>query len=425
MKPRRLKLAAIGCGSRTYTYFRLAATQPELYEVVAAADRTPARRARARRASENPEFQEFSDDVAILAVPKLADVMIIGTQDAYHFEHASAALRKGYDLLLEKPISTNLRDVLALEKLAAELGRRVLVCHVLRYTPFYRRVKEIVASGMLGEIVSFEASEGVEPWHQTHSYVRGHWAVVEKSTPMIIAKSCHDLDIFSWLVDSPCLSVGSFGGIMHFNSAHAPAGAPARCTDGCPVAESCNYNAHRYLTDQKPWLGAIYDYAKTATDEEITDWLRTSPWGRCVYRCDNTAVDHQTVNMSFASGATGVFTMTAFSAGRDLAIFGTKGRLLSGERMLRTAGYDIVVEEFHTGQLKGVTLDAEQEGGHGGGDAGLVQALHTEMNRPRAEDMESSLQRSVESHLMGFAAEEARVSGRLIELAEFRWRHGV
>lgn len=424
MGNRRLKLAAIGCGSRTFIYFELAAKQPELYEVVAAADHNATRRTKARALSQNPQFQEFYDDEAILAVPRLADVMIIATQDAYHFAHASAALRKGYDLLLEKPISTNLSNVLSLERLARELGRKVLVCHVLRYTPFYRRVKKLIGSGVLGEIVSFEATEGVEPWHQAHSFVRGHWSVVEKATPMIIAKSCHDLDIFSWLVDSPCRSLGSYGGISHFNAVHAPVGAPARCTDGCPVSANCLYDAHRYITDQKPWLEIIYDRAKFATVEEIIEWLRTSPWGRCAYRCDNTAVDHQTVNMSFSSGATGVFTMTAFSEGRDLAIFGTKGRLFAGERVKRIAGCDIVVEEFQTKKFERTVIDFDKDGWHGGGDAGLMRMLHGEMNRERAEDMESSLQRSVESHLMGFAAEEARISGRLIELDEFRRRHG-
>lgn len=424
MTPQRLKLAAIGCGSRTFIYFELAAKQPNLYEIVAAADHSPARLAKARALSQNPAFREFHDDVAILAEPKLADLMIIATQDAFHFGHASAALRKGYDLLLEKPISTNLRDVLALEKLARDLGRRVTVCHVLRYTPFYRKVKAIIASGVLGEIVSVEATEGVEPWHQSHSFVRGHWSVMEKSTPMIIAKSCHDMDILSWLIDSPCTALGSFGGIQHFRAEKAPAGAPQRCTDGCPVGDTCLYNAHRYLGDQKRWLDVIYDRAKTATDAEITDWLRTSPWGRCVYHCDNTAVDHQTVNLNFASGATCTFTMTAFSEGRDLAIFGTKGRLLSGERVKKTAGCDLVVEVFATRKLERITIDLEKDGGHGGGDAGLIRALHAEMSKPRPEDMESSLQKSVESHVMGFAAEESRRTGRTLDLAEFRQAYG-
>ncbi|MEI7551824.1 MAG: Gfo/Idh/MocA family oxidoreductase [Verrucomicrobiota bacterium] len=420
MNPKRLRLAAIGCGSRTFIYFELAAQRPDLYEIVAAADHTPARRAKARALSQNPNFREFTDDGAILAEPQLADIMIIATQDAFHFAHASAALRRGYDLLLEKPIATNLRDVLALEQLARELGRKVLVCHVLRYTPFYRRVKEIIASGVLGSIVSVEATEGVEAWHQGHSFVRGHWSVMAKSTPMIIAKSCHDLDILSWLVDSPCEALGSFGGILHFRPEQAPAGAPARCTDGCPAGETCLYNAHRYLTDQKRWLDVIYDRAATATDAEILAWLGTSPWGRCVYRCDNTAVDHQTVNLSFASGATGTFTMTAFSQGRDLAIFGTKSRLLAGERVKRTAGCDFVIEDHATHTLQRSDLAVEASGGHGGGDAGLVQMLHAEMSKARAADMESSLEKSVESHVMGFAAEESRRTGRTLRLDEVR-----
>ena len=162
------------------------------------------------------------------------------------------------------------------------------------------------------------------------------------------------------------------------------------------MGETCLYNAHRYLGDRKNWLEIIYDRAKTATDAEIVGWLKTSPWGRCVYHCDNTAVDHQTVNMSFANGATGTFTMTAFSEGRDLAIFGTKARLLAGERVKRTAGCDIVIDDHATHTLQRIPIDHEKDGWHGGGDAGLVRSLHAEFSKARAEDMESSLQRSVE-----------------------------
>jgi predicted dehydrogenase len=416
-----LRLAAIGCGNRTQVYLALAARLPDRYVITAAADRNPPRLARVRELACNPEFQEFSDANALLAEPPLADLMIIGTQDADHFAHATAALRRGYDLLLEKPIATSVSDMLAVEKLARDLGRRVIVCHVLRYTPFYRKVQELVARGTIGKLVAFEATQGIGPWHQAHSYVRGHWSVAEKSTPMTVANSCHDLDIISWLADAPCTQVSSFGGLAHFRADQAPAGAPARCTDGCPVAATCPYDAHRYLTDKKThWLNLVYDRATTASDAEIIGWLRTSKWGRCVYHCDNTTVDHQAVNLQFANGITGNFTLTAFSEGRDLALFGTKGRLLAGSRVKHITGHDILFDDFTQNTAVPISIPTNQDGWHGDADSALMYDLPTELQKTNATDMLTSIERSVDSHLMGFAAEVSRQTGRSVDLAVFR-----
>jgi predicted dehydrogenase len=229
-----LTLVGIGCGGRTRTYCDLAAKQPHRYQVVAAADPDAERVDLVRASSRNPGFRGFASADACFAAGKLGDVAIIGTQDAYHVEPALKALELGYDLLLEKPVAPDPADVLRIRDTAARLGRRVLVCHVLRYSPFYVKVKELVASGVLGEIVTIDAREGVWDFHQAHSYVRGHWAKTKDCSPMIIAKSCHDLDIISWLVDKPCARVSSFGSLRHFTPANRPAGAPARCTPGCP-----------------------------------------------------------------------------------------------------------------------------------------------------------------------------------------------
>lgn len=350
---KRLRLAGIGCGGRTKTYLGLAALRPDSFEVVAAADPLPKRVADVKELSRNPAFRSFDSDTSILAEDKLADIMVIGTQDSYHVAPAIAAMKKGYDLLLEKPIAPTLREVASIEKAARELKRRVLVCHVLRYSPFYVRVKQIIDSGILGDIITLEAKEGVGAWHQSHSFVRGHWGVVEKSTPMIIAKSCHDMDLISWLMGRRCESVSSYGALTHFTAANAPAGAPARCTDGCPVGSSCIYNAMHYAGRQRGWLQWVYDQEKGATVEQIRDWLKTSPWGRCVYRCDNTAVDHQVVNLRFAGAATASFTMTAFSSGRDIEIFGTKARLIGGEFLQHSSDHaDIIVHQHDCGNVQ-------------------------------------------------------------------------
>jgi predicted dehydrogenase len=409
-----LRLAGIGCGGRTRTYMSLASRLPELYQIAGAADPVASRIDLLEKECGSPaRFRRFISDTELLAAEKFADVMIIGTQDALHADPCIAAMEKGYDILLEKPIATTPCDILKIQSAAERLGRKVLVCHVLRYTPFYRKAREIVESGLLGEIVSINATEGVGDFHQAHSYVRGHWSVVEKATPMIIAKCCHDLDIILWLMRDHCTRVASFGGLHYFNQANAPAGAPARCTDGCPHAKDCRYDAHLYIEKYRDsWLSYIYDKAASASKEEILDWLSKSNWGRCVYNCDNTAVDRQVVAMEFQRGGTATLTMTAFENGRHLEIFGTKGVLRGGEAVRSMSGADMILR-IHGKDSTTINLDAMEGGydGHGGGDMGLVLALHDEMSREKPAEMTSSLAVSVESHLIGFAAEASRQSG--------------
>jgi predicted dehydrogenase len=429
---KRLKLAGIGCGGRTRTYLSLAAERMnQQFEVVAAADPRIERAEWLRRYAEDKTgFRVFSSDAALLAEDKLADIVVIGTQDSYHVKPCIEAMRKGYDVLLEKPISPNLTEVIALEREAVKLGRRVVVCHVLRYAPFYRKVKEIIASGALGEIRSLNATEGVGPWHFAHSYVRGHWRNKSLSSPIIIAKSCHDMDIISWIMDDECVSASSFGSLSYFNSAHAPSGAPARCTDGCPHVATCRYNALRYLDSERKWLQYVFDTegakvaeGASASDDEVREWLKTSNWGRCVFRCDNDAPDHQTAQFLFKSGQTATFTVTAFDGGRNLEIYGTKGCLKGGHALRHQAGTDadILVMDHQTGRTTRHCVDVREGGydGHGGGDHGLVSHLYAEMTKKNPAEIESSITRAIQSHIMGFAAEESRVTGETIEIAEF------
>jgi predicted dehydrogenase len=417
-----LDLACIGCGARAQTYTQLAARQPDRFRIVAGADPVPERVEKIRRTSGYPGFRGFASAEAILSAGKLADVMIVATQDNDHFEHCRGALQGGYHVLLEKPISTRMEQVLEIERLARQTGRRVMVCFVLRFAAFYRKVKEIIESGALGEIVSLQASEGVHPWHQAHAFVRGHWSVTGKSSPMILSKCCHDTDILHWLAGRRCTRVASFGTLGFFRPERAPAGAPARCTDGCPVGDTCPYNALRYTTDMRsPWLSMVYDRAADATAEEIAAWLRTSPWGRCVYRCDNDVVDRQALALEFEGGITGTFTMTAFAFGRHLEVCGTQGVLKGGESYRQHFGAHLILLP-HQGDPTRYTVQAEDGGYelHGGGDAGLVHALYGEMTQPPDVALAADLDSTVHSHAIAFAAEESRLTGRVVDLG--RWR---
>ena len=423
--PGILRLACIGCGARAQTYTALLSAKPELFQIVAGADPVPERVEKIRRVSGSAGFRGFASAEALLAAGKLADVVVIATQDNAHYQNCKAALRLGYNVLLEKPISTTVEQVLEIERLATQANRRVMVCFVLRFAAFYRKVKEIIRSGALGDIVSIQASEGVNPWHQAHSFVRGHWSVAGKSSPMILSKCCHDTDIVHWLVGRPCARIASFGSLGFFRPENAPAHAPARCTDGCPEAHSCAYSALRYTTDmRRPWLAMVYDRAQDATVEEITSWLRASPWGRCVFHCDNDAVDRHVLAMEFEGGITGTFTMTAFATGRHLEICGTRGVLKGGESYRQHFGTHLVLLP-HEGEPTRYTVQAEDGGYelHGGGDAGLANALYGEMTKPPGAPLEAGIESTVHSHLIAFAAEEARLTGRTLDLAQWRQAH--
>jgi len=418
----RLRLAAVGLGARSSIYLGHAADMPDKYEVVAGADPDPDKCRYVAGLSKNPKFRTFPDDRAILAEPKLADVMIIGTQDRQHREHAITAMEKGYDLLLEKPIATNMEDVLAVESAALRLSRKVMVCHVLRFSPMYAKVKTILDSGRIGRILSINALEGVGAFHHAHSYVRGKWSVTAKSSPMIVAKSCHDLDLLHWLTGEDYRAVSSFGSRDYFRVENAPEGAPARCHEGCPVNGSCAYDAEHYATGQAKFIREVNPLLDTP--EAIRSWVRPSPWGRCVYRCDNDTVDHQVVNLLFESNITATFTMTAFARGRGIEVFGSKGTIRAGAFCKANTGDDIVVTALDANEGEDISLETYTGGyeGHGDADLGLMQELYDEMHQPGPEQMRTSIQNSVLSHVMGFAAEESRKTGQTVRLDEFRKR---
>lgn len=420
-----LKIACIGCGARAQTYSAIAARRPDLFQIVAGANRGKERLEKLRLISGRPDFRGFASANEFLAAGKIADVVIVATQDNDHYAHCKAALEVGYHVLLEKPIATEVQQVLEIERIARQKNLRVMVCFVLRFAAFYRKAREIIDSGALGEIISLQANEGVMPWHQAHSFVRGHWSVAGRSSPMIMSKCCHDTDIIHWLIGRRCVRVASFGSLRHFRPENAPAGAPARCTDGCPAGTTCPYNALRYTTDMREtWLPMVFDRAREADTAEIVAWLQTSPWGRCVYRCDNDVVDRQVLAMEFEGGVTGTFTMTAFEHGRHIEIYGTRGVLKGGETYHRHFGAHLILFP-HEGEPVRYTVKTEDGGYalHGGGDPGLVAALYDEMRQAVDKPFAAGLDSTVHSHLIAFAAEEARLTGQTVNIDEFRRRH--
>ena len=405
-----MTLAIAGCGSRGRTYARLAhEIGRERYRIVAVADHKEESR-REIEAWCEPETRTFGSVEEMLAGPRLAETMIIATQDQHHHGHALAALEQGYHLLLEKPIGCTAQECREIYQRARELDRRIVVCFVLRYTPLFRTMRRMLDSGVIGKLITMQHFEGVEPFHQTHSFVRGHWSKPEESTPMIVAKCCHDTDLLTWFAGAPFESVASTGELTWFRPENAPAGAPARCTDGCTHSPGCRYDAHRYLTDKRNWLDMVLPGASRMAEAEILEFLRTSPWGRCAWRCDNGAVDHQTLSIRFQNGVTATLTMTAFEYGRRLRLMGTEGVLecvpaTEGGAAIWLRGHDSSTPER-------VPIDEPASGGyagHGGGDFGIMDALSGMI---RGEDRPCAS--ALDSHLLAFGAEEARLSGEVV-----------
>ncbi len=344
----------------------------------------------------------------LLKQPKLADILCICTPDDCHVTQAVAALEKGYHLLLEKPIATTPEDCSAVREAALKSGKTVVVCHVLRYTPLYSEVKRIIDTGEIGDIVTLNAIERVMYWHQAHSFVRGNWRNKELSAPMILAKSCHDMDIIRFLMGKKCVSVSSFGNLYHFKEENAPEGSTARCKD-CPV-EGCVYNAYDFylplVKEDSTWWPANI-LAADPTKENIRKACDEGPYGRCVYRCDNNVVDHQVVNMLFEDGATANFTMTAFtnSGERGITVMGTKGEIRADFKENIIHVYPYGKEERHI-DVRTLTNDFS---GHGGGDIVMLRNLIESVRNDEPPFFQ--IAESVESHFMAFAAEESRLNG--------------
>lgn len=417
-----ITIAIAGMGNRGWeTYASALKKLPEQAEITAIAEWDPQKRQEAAKDLNLPPERCFASAEELLEQDKLADVLLVCTQDRQHVDHAIPAMEKGYHILMEKPISPSPEKCRELLEVSRRTGRKVVVCHVLRYSPFYRKIKEILDSGMLGELMTIQSIENVGYWHQAHSFVRGNWRNSESTSPMILAKCCHDMDLMVWLSGKRCEKVSSFGSIGHFSPEHAPEGAAKRCLDGCLAKENCPYDAEKIYISNKStgvahghngWPCSILDIHPT--EESIRRALETGPYGRCVYFCDNNVVDHQVVNLEMEDGLTINFTMTGFTGdgGRFTKYMGTRGSMIADLQAktirIMPFGQDMILYDFNQTE--------EDMAGHGGGDEVLVKEF-LDYIRGAQPDGITSLEVSIESHLIAFAAEESRVNGgRCIEI---------
>jgi predicted dehydrogenase len=409
----------VGAGVRgLYVYGPYALAYPDEVQFVAVAEPEPTRRAHFAQAHDIPLERQFATWEDLMAKGQIADTLFNMTQDPLHYRSTLAALETGYDVLLEKPMTTRLADTVHLVQTAERHGRLLQVCHVLRYTPFFATLHDILAAGRLGDIVTVEHRENVIYWHMAHSYVRGNWCQTSSASPMVLAKCCHDLDILYWNFGRPVQRLHSFGSLLHFRPENAPPGATLRCTDGCPAAEQCPFDARRlYLNpDYNGWpVVALTDDLSLPARLQA---LETGPYGRCVYHCDNDVVDHQTVNMEFRGGASAVLFMHGHSheEARTMRYDGTRATLRG--RFDYQAGC-LEIYDHLTNRREELAIPAAASG-HGGGDFGVVRSFIRAV-RGQAAAL-TTARESLESHLLAFAAEESRLQGVVVNMDAFRQR---
>ena len=405
-----MKFAIIGFGGRGSTYAHF--IQYYGSELVAVCDPDITKKEAAMEYG-MPEGAFYTDEDKFFAQGKIADALVIATLDDIHYRQTMKALELGYDILLEKPIAMTLSECEQIRDKAIETGSKVVVCHVLRYSPFYNKVKEILDTGAIGDIVCVELTENIGYYHYAHSYCRGNWRNTDVSTPLILAKNCHDTDMICWLIGKKCLAVNSFGSLKYFKEEYAPEGSTAYCFD-CPHKESCRYSCfYIYNNEEYEKEAGLAKHGRLGDSKEEIDKNLSNPenlLARCVYRCDNNVADNQIVNMLFEDNVIAQLKSIAFTNDlrRILTIHGTEGLLYfapTGERA-------VIVEK-----LNGETVSHPVEllkGGyahHGGGDVGIISQFIEYIETGKPTKNITDIATSVMGHKVAFLAEESRLNG--------------
>lgn len=408
-----MRFALIGAGQRGMIYAQYAYFKKGV-EIVAVVEPHEERRQIAAKMFNIPEENCFVRAEDFFAKGRMCEALILASMDKDHYAQAMAALDCGYDLLLEKPISPDPKECMLIGRKAKELGRKIIVCHVLRYTNFFSKLKEIVDSGELGKVIAIQHSENVGNFHIAHSFVRGNWRRSDETSPIIMQKSCHDMDILTWLVGSEARRIASFGSLRHFKAENAPEGSAMRCLD-CKVSDQCQYNALRaYLPVRGGWPAVLL--GPDQSEEGIRKALETSPYGRCVYHCDNDVCDHQVSIIEFKNGVNVSFTLSGFTNRmcREIKIMCEYGEIAGCDD-----GDQIEITRFNSNQVEQITKTrirtAQVEGFHGGGDSLLMEDFIDNLENSAAES-KTAIERSIESHVMAYAAELSRVTGTVVDV---------
>lgn len=409
-----IKVALVGAGSRGMdAYASYALKNPHEIKFIAVSEPNEERRKKFSQYHEVDKEMQFSSWESLLEEPKLCEAILICTQDRQHFEPTMKALQKGYKILLEKPMSPYPLETLRMAEEAERLGSTMMICHGMRYSTYYSTLKTLIDNEKIGRVMSVQWNENVGYWHHAHSFVRGNWRNSNESSPMILQKSCHDMDMLQWLINGECIKVSSFGNLTYFKEENAPEGSTDRCIDGCRVEHDCPFSAIKmYLNEIDEWPQNVVSAEPTL--EARMKALREGPYGRCVYRCDNNVVDHQVVNLLFDNDVTVTFTMSAFTneVSRTFKIMGTTGEI-RGDHLKN----EIEIKHFSGKREK--VIPERVEGGHDGADTLIMRDFVKLVEDNESNKEKTSGMRSAKSHLIAFAAEKSRLSGRNITLKDY------
>ncbi len=462
-----VKAVMNGAGSRgMYAYGKYAEDNPDRLDFIAVAEPDDYKRKDFQKRHNIPDNKAFSswEEMMNEDVGKLAEVAFICTPDLLHYEPAMRALGLDYNLVLEKPIAPKIKQCREIEQLAKQKKKFVQVCHVLRYTDFWKKVKEIVDSGEIGKIIHYEHSENVSFWHFAHSYVRGPFCHTDHSAPFILAKTCHDLDLMYWIMGEKSRNVKATGGLTHYCEENAPEGAPERCIDGCPVSDSCPWYAPRFYIRALPFLQIgthshnrfVRFFSKLLLKSKgllkflsvfipplknFINWqhwpatvmtndtslegkrkaLRETPYGKCVYHSHNNQPDHIVSTYEFPNGKVASLISTGLSdlEGRELRIFGTKGTIRG---YFRYNGEKLWVRDLRHTKTRIIHESGIHIEGHGGADRAMMDSFTSFMlGEAKPGDVGyTDITEAMESHYMGFASEEAREKQKALKMDQFR-----
>lgn len=433
MKP--ITAVIVGCGHRSRVYAEIALKCPDQLKIVALVDPDKHVRDMCKELYGVPEDKCFNDISEILPMGKIADCVINGTMDKLHIPTSIPLLEQGYDMLLEKPITNNAEELLRLYDVVKKHGNKVMICHVLRYSDFYKTAKEIINSGEIGEVVHVETQERVGVAHNAISFIRGKWADEEKcGSSMLLQKCCHDIDLDCWLNNaSKPVKVSSFGGRNFIIPEKALKGAGTRCLVDCPLVDTCQYSAKMMILENPhylaayPWQCTGKEEYELTLEEKIHSLKTDNPHGVCVYKSGATVVDHQAVLMQFGNGSTATHTMlcSAQRAGRSLFVLGTQGEIEGwagdGKLYVRTFDKDNRAN-IDKGKERVIDFNANnqsEDGGHFGGDQKLALDFVRYMRGEKPSVSCTALSDSINGHICVYAADKAMKESRVVEISEF------
>jgi predicted dehydrogenase len=427
---KKLTAILLGAGHRGMYYASYANEFPDRLQIVGIADLSPLRRKKAIKAFGIPPENSFESAETLASRPRFADFVINGTMDHQHVPTSLPLLRRGYHILLEKPFATTEEEIWQLVETSRQHDCKVAICHVLRYAPFYAAIRQRVMEGEIGEVLSVQAVEHVSYHHVAVGYVRGKWRRNDFAhSGMLMAKSCHDLDLIAWMKSGVRPQrVASFGNNFQFRPEKVPTEAGTRCLVDCPIEPSCLYSARKhYLDHPDRWTMYVWDsleHLEKPSLEDMAESLKTSPYGLCAWKTDMDVVDHQSVLIEFADGCTATLNMIGGSSkpSRSIHLVGTKGEIQGNLEDSRFTIRHIDPRPGHEYSEEIVDLSVNGDmsgalGGHAGGDMRLVEDFVRILGGEQPSISSTSLEDSVSGHLMGFCAERARQEGRVVQVA--------